>query len=49
MYLIAWESPEGQGYSNVKADSLLDACRKLRFELLTEWAATLRILYVVVG
>jgi hypothetical protein len=46
-YLVAWVSPEGQGYSDVHASSILDAIRTLRFELLPSWARSLRILYVV--
>lgn len=45
-FLVAWEHPEGQGFSNVKADSMLDACRQLRL-LMPVYAARLRILYVV--
>lgn len=45
-FLVAWESPDGQGFSNVRAESPVDACRQLRY-LFPVWGARLRILYVI--
>jgi hypothetical protein len=46
-FLVAWTSPDGQGYSDVHASSILDAIRVLRFELLPRWARSLQISYVI--